>query len=256
MSFFREASMPSWQESLERDGFTILRRVYSPDMVQRVLRELAGALDQTPDAESRIASDDGTVYAARNVLDLWPAATALWRAAPLPIVLASALGPHFGLVRGLFFDKPPARSWALPWHKDKTIAVKDNRVPSRHFTKPTMKAGVPHVEAPPAVLERMLTVRIHLDPMTSANGPLKVLPGTHRTRQVMPSAAVSPQSVMGDAGDVLVMRPLLAHASGKSDSETGLHRRVLHLEFAADPNLTEGYEWHRFIPAVPDEKDE
>jgi ectoine hydroxylase-related dioxygenase (phytanoyl-CoA dioxygenase family) len=225
-------------------------------MVQRVLRELAGALDQTPDAESRIASDDGTVYAARNVLDLWPAATAVWRAAPLPIVLASALGPHFGLVRGLFFDKPPARSWALPWHKDKTIAVKDNRVPSRHFTKPTMKAGVPHVEAPPAVLERMLTVRIHLDPMTSANGPLKVLPGTHRTRQVMPSAAVSPQSVMGDAGDVLVMRPLLAHASGKSDSETGLHRRVLHLEFAADPNLTEGYEWHRFIPAVPDEKDE
>ena len=53
--------MSSWHEPLDRDGFTILRRVYSPDLVQRVLRELAGGLDQTPDAESRIASDDGTV---------------------------------------------------------------------------------------------------------------------------------------------------------------------------------------------------
>jgi hypothetical protein len=248
--------MSSWQEPLDRDGFTILRRVYSPDLVQRVLQELAGALDQTPDAEARISSDDGTVYAARNVLDLWPAATEVWRAAPLPDVLAGVLRPHFGLVRGLFFDKPPARSWALPWHKDRTIAVKDNRVPSRHFAKSTMKAGVPHVEAPPAVLERMLTVRIYLDPMTAFNGPLKVLPGTHRTRQVMPSPTVSPHSVLGDAGDVLVMRPLLSHASGRSDPETRLHRRVLHLEFAADPHLTDGYEWHRFIPALAEETTE
>jgi ectoine hydroxylase-related dioxygenase (phytanoyl-CoA dioxygenase family) len=170
--------------------------------------------------------------------------------------LAGVLGPHFGLVRGLFFDKPPARSWALPWHKDMTIAVKDNRVPSRHFAKPTMKAGVPHVEAPRAVLERMLTVRIHLDPMTAFNGPLKVLPGTHRTRQAMPSPTVSPHPVLGDAGDVLVMRPLLSHASGRSDPETRSHRRVLHLEFAADPNLPDGYEWRRFIPAFAEETTE
>jgi hypothetical protein len=137
-----------------------------------------------------------------------------------------------------------------------TIAVKDNRVPSRHFAKPTLKAGVPHIEAPPAVLERMLTVRIHLDPITTANGPLKVLPGTHLTRQVMPSAAVLRHSVLGDAGDVLIMRLLLAHASGRSEPETHLHCRVLHLEFAADPNLTDGYEWHRFSTGFPDEKRE
>jgi hypothetical protein len=102
----------------------------------------------------------------------------------------------------------------------------------------------------------MLTVRIHLDPMTAFNGPLKVLPGTHRTRQIMPSPTVSPHSVLGDAGDVLVMRPLLSHASGRCDPETRLHRRVLHLEFAADTDLTESYKWHWFIPAFPDEKGE
>ena len=47
-----------------------------------------------------------------------------------------------------------------------------------------------------------MTIR-NLYPTTAANGPLKVLPGTHRTWQVMPSAAVSPDSVLGDAGDVL-----------------------------------------------------
>src|SRR6185437_14142607 len=81
----------------------------------------------------------------------------------LPNILAAILGPKFGLVRILFFDKPPRQTWALPWHKDLTVAVRDNRLPSQHFAKPTRKAGVPHVEAPQAILESMLTARIHLD---------------------------------------------------------------------------------------------
>jgi hypothetical protein len=46
------------------------------------------------------------------------------------------------------------------------------------------------------------------------------------------------------------MRPLLSHASGRSGEGTALHRRVLHLEFAADPVLPDGYQWHTFIPAA------
>src|SRR5262249_56828349 len=103
-----------------------------------------------------------------------------WRQPPLPDLLQAVLGPDFGLVRVLFFDKPPGQSWALPWHKDLTIAVRDNRLPSTHFGKPTRKAGVPHVEAPREVLEAMLTLRVHLDDVSEENGPLQVLPGSHR----------------------------------------------------------------------------
>src|SRR6266404_493411 len=94
--------------------------------------------------------------------------------------MAAVLGPDFGLVRVLFFDKPPGGSWSLPAHKDLTIAVRDNRLPSRHFRNPTRKAGVPHVEAPRELLDKMLTARIHLDDVTAENGPLKVIPGSHR----------------------------------------------------------------------------
>jgi hypothetical protein len=42
-------------------------------------------------------------------------------------------------------------------------------------------------------------------------------------------------------GGALVMRPLILHAS--SPSTLPAHRRVVHLEFAADP-LPHGLEWH------------
>src|SRR5262245_48303808 len=210
---------------------------------------LGAALETNAHTGAPITGRDGTLYAARNVLAVWPAAASVWRVSRLSDVLAAALGPRFGLVRGLFFDKPPDRTWALPWHKDATIAVRDNRQPSGVFAKPTLKAGVPYVEAPRKVLERRLTARIHLDPMTEANGPLHVLPGTHLTDQVMPGGDAAPVPILGGAGDVLLMRPLLSHTSGRSAPDTVLHRRVLHLEFAADPELPDGYEWHTFMAA-------
>jgi hypothetical protein len=49
---------------------------------------------------------------------------------------------------------------------------------------------------------------------------------------------------------VLLLRPLVAHCSGKSHPDTERHRRVLHLEFAAAPDLPDGYAWHDFRPGM------
>jgi hypothetical protein len=46
------------------------------------------------------------------------------------------------------------------------------------------------------------------------------------------------------------MGPMLAHASNRSHPDTTQHRRILHLEFAADPSLPDGYTWHTFLPAT------
>ena len=212
-----------------------------------MLSSLSAAL--SGDGDSILRSETGSVFGARNLLRDWPPARDVWRCAPLSDVLAEVLGPAFGLVRVLYFDKPPDRSWSLPWHKDLTVAVRDNELPSAEFTHPTRKAGVPHVEAPTRLLESMLTARIHLDDVTDENGPLKVVPGSHATGKKMTLGETTPCTIFANAGDVLLMRPLLAHCSGNSLPETQRHRRILHLEFAAEERLPDGFAWHDFVRA-------
>ena len=158
----------------------------------------------------------------------------------------SILGDQFGLVRVLFFDTPPDRSCALPWHKDTAIAVKDNSTASAFFSRPTVKAGVPHVVACDKVLRQMLTLRVHLDDVTDENGPLRVIPGSHVSGTSEGVGADQAATIYATAGDVLAMRPLISHCSGASLPGSTLHRRILHLEFSADASLADGFQWHDF----------
>ena len=232
------------RRQLDFDGFTVLPSVYSAADVDVFLANLDDVF-AADSAGFAMRTANGSVYGARNILQIWPAAAEIWRRPPLPELLTEILGANFGLVRVLYFDKPPDASWALPWHQDKTIAVRDNRLPSDRFSKPTFKAGVPHVEAPVWLMERMLTLRLHLDDMTDDNGPLKVLPGSHRGDD-----GQTPVTILGPRGSVLAMRPLLSHCSNKSRDQ-GLHRRVLHYEFAGDAQLPDHYDWHDFVQDRP-----
>jgi len=234
--------------TLDRDGFALLRGAFSEADCDRLLAEWAAACAGGDDGLMRIAT--GAVYGARNILARWPGVLGVVRQPALLAALRDVLGPGFGLVRALYFDKPPGESWALPWHKDLAIAVKDNRLPSPHFDRPTTKYGVPHVEAPVWLLDRMLTARLHLDAVTDENGPLRVLPGSHGDGK-HGTGTGNEVRIVCDRGDVLLMRPLLSHCSGHSRAGTTRHRRVLHLEFAPDRELPDGYEWHTFIPPAP-----
>lgn len=95
----------------------------------------------------------------------------------------------------------------------------------------------------------MLALRIHLDDVTDSNGPLEVAPGTHRTGKSFDPPPSAVQRIHACSGDVLAMRPLLAHASPKSLPNAAVHRRVVHLEFAAHRELPDGYQWHDFVTA-------
>lgn len=183
------------------------------------------------------------MYGSRDLISLWPEVCDLPKRPALRELLVTFMGPQVGLVRALFFDKPPERSWSLPWHRDKTIAVKDNTLASAYFLRPTTKAGIPHVEAPQWLLESMLTLRIHLDPMTPANGPLSVIPGSHILER---ESQAAPVELHCNTGDVLAMRPLISHSSSAPHDDNLLHRRILHLEFAPSPELPDSYEWQWF----------
>lgn len=241
-------------KELSRDGFVLIANVFEKAQV----REILGALEQAFERQKMnqaIRSDSGHIYAARNILDLWPQVTAVWRRPPLPDFLEAILGPNFGLVRVLYFDKPPDQTWALPWHKDLTIAVRAHLDSGSQFTKPTVKAGVPHVEAPVEILQSMLTARIHLDEVTRENGPVQVICGSHHDGKTMRLGNNSPCTLVAPCGSVLLIRPLVTHSSIRSHDTTRSHRRILHLEFAASPCLPEGYNWHDFYPGMPGEGD-
>src|SRR6266545_772298 len=231
----------TWSEQLEANGYAILPRVLTADAVTAALAEWEEVTRAHANDGALLTGEGGPAYGARNLLDLWPRVVEL---VPREAIRA-VLGPHAGVVRVLYFDKPPGHSWALPWHKDYSLAVQAHHV-SKLFTKPTIKAGVPHVIAPREVLDRMLTVRVHLDDMTPENGPLRVIPGSHRFYHERDDEHREPVTLHCRAGDVLLMRPLVTHASGHSQTDRGLHRRIVHLECAADPTLPDGYAWKWF----------
>ena len=149
-------------------------------------------------------------------------------------------------VRAIYFDKSPDANWFVGWHQDLTIALRARtEVPG--FGLWTVKDGIPHVQPPVELLEQMLTVRLHLDDADASNGALRVLPGLHRSGILssgrMDELAASQSEVLcaAAAGDVLLMRPLLLHASSRSKSER--RRRVLHIEYAGF-TLPAGLNWH------------
>lgn len=231
---------------LERDGFAILPAVWPADVVADVAQRIATVLQQ--EQPGTVLDRQGVQYGARNLLGLCPALRNTWRVSRIEKLLLRVLGPRAGLVRALYFDKPPGAGWSLPWHRDQTIAVQNNALPSAFFSRPTNKAGIPHVTAPRELLEQMLTLRFHLDAMHEANGPLVVLPGSHRTDDLAddgPAATICLQ-----AGDCFLMRPLLAHCSRGVAEDAPFHRRVVHLEFAAAPDLPDGYAWREFWPVA------
>ena len=152
-------------------------------------------------------------------------------------IVDAVLGPAAFVVRSIVFDKSPDANWDVPWHQDLTIAV-ESRVDTPGFGPWSTKDSRPHVQPPAEVLERMLTVRLHLDDCGEDNGALRVVPGSHR-RGVLGDAVDAAAAEQGHvvcvarAGDAVLMRPLLLHSSRKAGTPS--HRRVLHLEFSAAP---------------------
>lgn len=193
-------------------------------------------------ADSGTASVRGeSVYARRNLLCV----PAVAEVALAPRVLALT-GEATLPVRAIFFDKVPGANWHVGWHQDRAIAVTERKeLPG--WGPWSVKAGVVHVLPPAAILERIVTVRLHLDHCDETNGPLRVLPGSH-THGILTSTQIAQmRAERAEAvctvglGGALVMVPLLLHASSAAQSPG--HRRVLHLEFAPPGLLPEGLTW-------------
>lgn len=170
--------------------------------------------------------------------------------------LAQRLRRHFGIARRLpqaavavqcsLFAKSAQQNWRVALHQDRAVPVRE-RVESSQSHGWSEKDGLLFVEPRLSVLEQLVAVRLHLDDGTAENGALRIVPGSHRFGRLAAEQGQGLRLSAGEvlcavrAGGVLLMRPLLLHASSKSSSETP--RRVLHFLFGP-PQLPDGLSWH------------
>lgn len=146
----------------------------------------------------------------------------------------SVCSKDYFLSKAIFFNKPARSNWFVSYHQDLSISVKD-KIKKEEYTKWTNKNGQLGVIPPKEILESTVTFRIHLDETNNTNGALRVLPKTHKKGIIRIDEKLDKSSLGNEElclvtkGGVMLMKPLLIHASSKSVSEKD--RRVIHLEF-------------------------
>jgi len=152
----------------------------------------------------------------------------------------SVLGPKAFPFRATLFDKSATTNWLVVWHQDTALPL-CRRIECPGWGPWSVKAGIACAHAPAGTLSQVLALRVHLDDSAAGNGPLRVLPGTH-TLGVLSDGAIhgltqeiSPVDCVCPKGGVVAMRPLIVHASSKS--QTDAPRRVLHVEYAASESI-------------------
>ncbi|HEX7653525.1 MAG TPA: phytanoyl-CoA dioxygenase family protein [Verrucomicrobiae bacterium] len=199
----------------------------------------------TPLFDAQLTSGKNRIGGVRNLLGTHDRVTAFAHHLQVLDILARATGRAIFPVRAIFFDKNPAANWLVPWHQDLAIPVK-RQIDTPGFHGWSIKDGICHVHPPAEILAGMVTLRLHLDDCSAANGALRVISGSHLAGKI-PSDQVSAWTEAHPAetcevpqGGALLMRPLLLHAS--SPSEQPAHRRVLHIEYASQL-LPNGLNW-------------
>ncbi len=209
------------------------------------------AIGHCIDSFSENQSDEGRskdLHAIRRVLKEIPALTALLFTARLKSVIDTFAACNSFLTKSIYFDKPPGSNWFVAWHQDISISV-TARHDTPGYAQWTHKQGVVGVVPPLDILQNTLTVRIHLDDTDANNGALRVVQGSHLEgivrKEAQPWEAEREIVCAVPAGGVMLMRPLMMHASRRAVA--GARRRVIHLEFC-NLELADGLAWAERSP--------
>jgi ectoine hydroxylase-related dioxygenase (phytanoyl-CoA dioxygenase family) len=222
-------------EDLESDGYALADIVFAEHQCAHIASSLPAVI--------------GAARAGVRNLIGHPTVVALLSHKRLAEYLWSMIGRELVAVKATLFDKTDEANWRVQWHQDRTIAVKD-RLDVSGFGPWSTKAGSLHVEAPQAVLAQMVAIRIYLDACGAENGPLRVIPGSHRLGKIPADqlervvAGGTMAELHVPQGGLLLMRPLLIHSSPPPRSPE--HRRVLHIELGPAEAISP-LKWHETI---------
>ncbi|HEY6373070.1 MAG TPA: phytanoyl-CoA dioxygenase family protein [Candidatus Sulfotelmatobacter sp.] len=208
-------------------GFAILPAFFSHEHLDQLLHEI----DESAPRRSRAG--------IRHALSLSPVA-ALAREPQMIELAREVLGPEAFPFRAAFFDKSPTANWLVVWHQDTALPLRE-RIDRLGWGPWSIKDRIDYAHAPATALSQVLALRVSCDDSIAGNGPLRVLPGTHTLGVLSDdnlrdfSTRIAAVDCVAPKGGVVAMRPLVVHASAKSQNE--MPRRVLHIEYAASESF-------------------
>src|SRR6516162_3541730 len=167
-----------------------------------------------------VSASLSSIAEARNLLDsAWCKALA-HRIRQHPIV-AAALHSAPACVQCTYFEKNEHRNWLVALHQDLAVPAKE-RVEHALLKAWSRKDGQHFVQAPTTLLDQLVAVRLHIDACDVENGPLRLVAGSHQYGKLSSDRSTTLRNQWGEivctanAGDALLMRPLVLHASSKA----------------------------------------
>ncbi len=216
----------NYNKALLTQGFIVLNEIYTAEELKQLISVIEAA-DQSGDTFRK--TDD--LFAIRQFLKVIPAVLPVIFNKKLIWIIAELFGDEYFVSKSIYFDKPQKSNWFVTWHRDLTISV-NKKVVLPGFTNWTVKQNQFAVQPSIDILKQNFTIRIHLDDTDKDNGALKVIPGSHLDEKATTESTFKEAEVVCDvnAGGVMIMRPLLMHASNRTVNDQ--RRRVLHIEFS------------------------
>lgn len=204
----------SHQQVFAVNGFTTFTDVYTAEEIRSILAEIVKG-----DRDNLTFRKTEDLFAIRQFLKEIPAASSLVFNDHVRSIITDLFGTDYFVVKSIYFDKPPTSNWFVTWHQDLTISV-DCKADLPGYGPCTVKQNQYAVQPPQEILKDNFTIRIHLDDANESNGALKVISGSHIKGIYRPETIdwnkETALTCNVQAGGVMVMHPLLLHASSRT----------------------------------------
>jgi ectoine hydroxylase-related dioxygenase (phytanoyl-CoA dioxygenase family) len=235
-----------YKNDIESNGFAIMNGIYTQDQIRSMI-----AIINSANQDHFVFRKTKDLFAIRNFLQAIPSIhKVLWNE-NVHQLINTLFGKDYFVIKSIYFDKPGESNWFVPFHQDLTISVNEKTdIPG--YTAWTSKQGQIAVQPPESIHKNIYTLRIHLDDCDEQNGALRVIPGSHKNG-VQRARAIPLENTAAicdvKKGGVMIMKPLLMHASSRSTSNQ--QRRVIHIEFA-NVRLPQNLQWREYYSLVTD----
>lgn len=226
------------KDSMLQDGFSIVPQFFTTEYIDELIAQL--------ESHNVFDYDKPASDTSANLIHVVPAVKSLAHATQIMTIVEQVLGATSFPITAFILDKTEDNNWGLDWHQDLKISVK-RKIETSGYSNWTEESGIPHVIPPLSVLEKRMSVRIHLDNCFIENGAMLVAPKSHKMGMLSDTSEIE-KITSGETryceiekAGVMFFTPLLLHKSPYAT--TNKKRRVLQIDYAGT-KLMNGLEWN------------